>query len=113
MMSRPREVAARASSAGKLNFSSAGVGTPGHLAGLLCNKQASIDVVHIAQKGDGAGHPGTAGQGGRYPFRQIRNGANLITAMNSLRGLRAGAGAGHGGLLGPRHGRATLIIERE
>ena len=38
---------------GKLNFSSAGVGTPGHLAGLLFNKQAGIDVAHIAYKGTG------------------------------------------------------------
>ena len=38
---------------GKLNFGSAGVGTPGHLAPLLFNKQADIKVVHIAYKGSG------------------------------------------------------------
>ena len=38
---------------GKLNFSSAGVGTPGHLAGLLFNRQSGIDVAHIAYKGTG------------------------------------------------------------
>jgi tripartite-type tricarboxylate transporter receptor subunit TctC len=36
--------------AGKLNFSSAGVGTPGHLAGLLFNKQANTNIVHVAYK---------------------------------------------------------------
>lgn len=39
--------------AGKLNFSSAGVGTPGHLAGLLFNKQANTNIVHVAYKGTG------------------------------------------------------------
>lgn len=38
---------------GKLNFGSPGVGTPGHLATLLFNKQAGIDLVHIAYKGSG------------------------------------------------------------
>ena len=38
---------------GKLNFSSAGVGTPGHLAGLLFNKQADTNIVHVAYKGSG------------------------------------------------------------
>lgn len=38
---------------GKLNFGSPGVGTPGHLAGLLFNKQAGINLVHIAYKGSG------------------------------------------------------------
>ncbi|MFD0668405.1 Bug family tripartite tricarboxylate transporter substrate binding protein [Ramlibacter sp. MAHUQ-53] len=38
---------------GKLNFGSAGVGTPGHLAPLLFNKLAGIQLVHIAYKGSG------------------------------------------------------------
>lgn len=38
---------------GKLNFGSPGVGTPGHLASLLFNKQAGIDLVHVAYKGSG------------------------------------------------------------
>jgi tripartite-type tricarboxylate transporter receptor subunit TctC len=38
---------------GKLNFSSAGQGTPGHLAGLLFNKQAGINIVHVPYKGTG------------------------------------------------------------
>ena len=38
---------------GKLNFGSPGVGTPGHLAPLLFNKQAGLDLVHIAYKGSG------------------------------------------------------------
>ena len=37
----------------KLNFGSPGVGTPGHLATLLFNKQAGIELVHIAYKGSG------------------------------------------------------------
>lgn len=36
-----------------LNFGSPGVGTPGHLASVLFNKQAGIDATHIAYKGTG------------------------------------------------------------
>lgn len=38
---------------GKLNYSSAGTGTPGQLAGLLFNKQANTNIVHVAYKGTG------------------------------------------------------------
>ncbi len=38
---------------GQLNFGSAGTGTPGHLASLLFNKQAGINLVHVAYKGSG------------------------------------------------------------
>ena len=38
---------------GKLNFGSPGVGTPGHLAAVLFNKQAGVDALHIAYKGSG------------------------------------------------------------
>ena len=39
--------------AGSLNFGSPGVGTPGHLASVLFNKQAGIEATHIAYKGTG------------------------------------------------------------
>ena len=38
---------------GSLNFGSPGVGTPGHLASVLFNKQAGLDATHIAYKGTG------------------------------------------------------------
>ena len=38
---------------GSLNFGSPGVGTPGHLASVLFNRQAGIDATHIAYKGTG------------------------------------------------------------
>jgi tripartite-type tricarboxylate transporter receptor subunit TctC len=38
---------------GSLNFGSPGVGTPGHLASVLFNKQAGIEATHIAYKGTG------------------------------------------------------------
>ena len=38
---------------GKLNYGSPGVGTPGHLATLLFNKQAGIQLVHVVYKGSG------------------------------------------------------------
>lgn len=40
-------------SPGKLNFASPGVGTPGHLATLLFNKRAGIELVHVAYRGSG------------------------------------------------------------
>ncbi len=36
-----------------LNFGSPGVGTPGHLASVLFNRQAGIEATHIAFKGTG------------------------------------------------------------
>lgn len=38
---------------GKLNLGSAGTGTPGHLAPLLFNKQAGLQMVHVPYKGSG------------------------------------------------------------
>ena len=38
---------------GSLNFGSPGVGTPGHLASVLFNKQAGLEATHIAYKGTG------------------------------------------------------------
>jgi tripartite-type tricarboxylate transporter receptor subunit TctC len=46
-------VALARKSPGKLNFGSPGVGTPGHLASLLFNKQAGIKLEHVAYKGSG------------------------------------------------------------
>ncbi len=46
-------VALAQKSPGKLNFGSPGAGTPGHLASLLFNKLAGINLVHIAYKGSG------------------------------------------------------------
>jgi tripartite-type tricarboxylate transporter receptor subunit TctC len=36
---------------GQLNFASSGSGTPGHLAGLMLNEAAGIDMTHIPYKG--------------------------------------------------------------
>ncbi len=38
---------------GKLNFASAGVGTPPHLAGELFKTMAGVDIVHVPYKGGG------------------------------------------------------------
>ena len=46
-------VAMAQKSPGKLNFGSPGAGTPGHLASLLFNKLAGINLVHVAYKGSG------------------------------------------------------------
>jgi tripartite-type tricarboxylate transporter receptor subunit TctC len=36
---------------GELNFASSGSGTPGHLAGIMLNEAAGINMVHIPYKG--------------------------------------------------------------
>ncbi|MSQ53110.1 MAG: tripartite tricarboxylate transporter substrate binding protein [Betaproteobacteria bacterium] len=38
---------------GKLSYGSSGIGSPHHLGGLLLNRTAGIDMVHIAYKGGG------------------------------------------------------------
>jgi tripartite-type tricarboxylate transporter receptor subunit TctC len=38
---------------GKLNFASAGIGTPPHLAGELFKSMAGVDIVHVPYKGGG------------------------------------------------------------
>jgi tripartite-type tricarboxylate transporter receptor subunit TctC len=38
---------------GQLNFASSGNGTPGHLAGIMLNEAAAINMVHIPYKGSG------------------------------------------------------------
>lgn len=58
-----RELVAHAkANPGKLNLGSAGTGTPGHLAPLLFNKLAGLNMVHVPYKGSG---PAVAAQLGR------------------------------------------------
>jgi tripartite-type tricarboxylate transporter receptor subunit TctC len=38
---------------GKLNFSSAGIGTPPHLIGEMFKQKAGVDIVHVPYKGGG------------------------------------------------------------
>lgn len=49
----PELVALAKKEPGVLNFSSAGLGSTGHLAGELLKRRAGIDMVHIAYKGGG------------------------------------------------------------
>ena len=50
-----RELIALAkASPGKLNYSSAGIGTPPHLIGEMFKLKAGVDIVHVPYKG---GHP--------------------------------------------------------
>lgn len=46
-------VAIAAKNPGKLNFGSPGAGTPGHMANLLFNQQARLNMTHIPYKGSG------------------------------------------------------------
>jgi tripartite-type tricarboxylate transporter receptor subunit TctC len=46
-------IALARASPGKLNFSSAGIGTPPHLIGEMFKQQLALDVVHVPYKGGG------------------------------------------------------------
>ena len=46
-------VALAKASPGKLNFSSAGIGTPPHLIGEMFKQKAGVDIVHVPYKGGG------------------------------------------------------------
>ena len=43
---------------GKLNFSSAGIGTPPHLIGEMFKQRLGLDIVHVPYKGGGPSDPG-------------------------------------------------------
>jgi tripartite-type tricarboxylate transporter receptor subunit TctC len=47
-------IALAKSEPGKLNYASAGIGTPPHLAGELFKTMAGIDIVHVPYKGNAA-----------------------------------------------------------
>jgi tripartite-type tricarboxylate transporter receptor subunit TctC len=71
---------------GKLNFASAGVGTPPHLAGELFRTMADVDIVHVPYKGGGpALNDLLAGQVQLY-FAGIASAAPQVK-QGKLRGL--------------------------
>ncbi len=49
----PEFIAAAKANPGKLNMASAGLGTPGHLAGELLKIIAGIDIQHVPYRGEG------------------------------------------------------------
>jgi tripartite-type tricarboxylate transporter receptor subunit TctC len=70
---------------GRLNFGSAGIGTPGHLAGELFKRAAGLDVVHIPYNGGAKAVAGLLG--GQVTF-MIENPSVLLPHIKSGR-LRA------------------------
>ena len=70
---------------GQLNFGSAGIGTPGHLAGELFKRAAGIEVVHVPYKG--GAQSVSALLGGEIAF-MVENPSVLIQHVKSGR-LRA------------------------
>ena len=72
---------------GKLNFSSAGIGTPPHLIGEMFKQRLGLEIVHVPYKGGGLG---AGGGGGRNPV--------LVREPGLVAGARPGrhgAGLGH------------------
>jgi tripartite-type tricarboxylate transporter receptor subunit TctC len=70
---------------GRLNFASAGIGTPGHLASELFKRAAGVDVAHIPYNGGGQAVAGLLG--GQVTF-MIENPSVLLPHIKSGR-LRA------------------------
>lgn len=71
---------------GKLNFSSAGIGTTPHLAGELLRQAAGVDSVHVPYKSVGPSFPDMMNNKIQFSFSSIA-GALPFTKDNRLRAL--------------------------
>ncbi len=63
---------------GKLNYASAGIASPLHLAGELLKSRASIDIVHIPYKGGGAGSVALMTNEVQLGFTSVASSVELI-----------------------------------
>jgi len=71
---------------GKLNFSSAGIGTTPHLAGELFKQRTGVDAQHIPYKGIGQSYPDMMNNKIQFAFSSIA-GALPFTADNRVRAI--------------------------
>ena len=63
---------------GKLNYASAGIASPLHLAGELLKSRAAIDIVHIPYKGGGAGSVALMTNEVQLGFTSVASSVELI-----------------------------------
>ena len=71
---------------GKLNFSSAGIGTTPHLAGELFKQRTGVDAQHIPYKGIGQSYPDMMNNKIQFAFSSIA-GALPFTTDNRVRAI--------------------------
>lgn len=82
---------------GELNYSSAGIGTTGHLAGVLFAFMAKVDVVHVPYRGTAQAMTDVVSGDLHFSFPSLTSGLTYVKA-GKLRAL---------GITGPK--RAVLV----
>jgi tripartite-type tricarboxylate transporter receptor subunit TctC len=65
---------------GKLNFSSAGTGSPLHLAGELFKKRSDIDITHLSYKGGGPAVAAVLGNEAQMMFGSVASTLSQVQA---------------------------------
>ena len=84
-----RELIALArSSPGKLNYSSAGIGTPPHLIGEMFKQRIGLDIVHVPYKGGGPSVTAVVTGEAQFSFENPASALPLVQAGN-VRALAA------------------------
>jgi tripartite-type tricarboxylate transporter receptor subunit TctC len=71
---------------GKLNYSSAGIGTPPHLIGEMFKQRLGLDVVHVPYKGGGLSTQAVVAGETQFSFENPAASLPLVQAGN-VRGL--------------------------
>ena len=71
---------------GKLNYSSAGIGTPPHLIGEMFKQRLGLDVVHVPYKGGGLSIQAVVAGETQFSFENPASSLPLVQAGN-VRGL--------------------------
>jgi tripartite-type tricarboxylate transporter receptor subunit TctC len=70
------------SSPGKLNYSSAGIGTPPHLIGEMFKQRLGLDVVHVPYKGGGPSVAAVVAGETQFSFENPASALPLVQAGN-------------------------------
>jgi tripartite-type tricarboxylate transporter receptor subunit TctC len=81
-------IALARSSPGKLNYSSAGIGTPPHLIGEMFKHRLGLDVVHVPYKGGGPSVAAVVTGEAQFSFENPASALPLVQAGN-VRALAA------------------------
>ncbi len=76
---------------GKLNFASAGIGSPLHLAGELFKAKAGVDLTHLAYKGGGPATAAVLGDEAQLMF------GSVLDAAPQIRGRQDDGACSHRG----------------
>ena len=69
---------------GKLNYSSAGIGTPPHLIGEMFKQRLGLDVVHVPYKGGGLSTQAVVAGETQFSFENPAASLPLVQAGNGF-----------------------------